>query len=220
MPRPIKIASWLRRQIDNSATVVTLFRALPSGGPGAKIDAVRCESTTDPESLGDTLEDIARGECEGARQTTKFVARATHNGDTLSNFTFTMEYEGDEGSETGIVETATPTGLLQQLMRHNESLMRQNRDMLALHVQSVAQNDERVASMINTLQVMAIKGLEARASLATGEDERDVRRAEIDVQLAEIKQREELIVSAVEMIAPAIRKFVGDAVGDPNEDKN
>lgn len=209
--RPMKLSTWVRRQIDGGATMLVLFRGKRSvtGGevvPSLKLETYRIEKATEAEGLSDTIEEMAGSDAANLHTLTPYLVRSNSGDVTLGSFTIEAgpSEESEESENDGLREPATPTGLLAQLMRHTENQARQNHALTMTIMEQARDYHRSFDNILGQLSKLASEGLEAKSRLATGEDERELKRAELEIQATKIEQNQMLIREAVGLAKKAI----------------
>jgi len=140
----LKVKRWLEKHLwttrEEGPVVKVLVKHLDANGKAGKVEIWSCmiphegDSVTLPEDeIPDMLQDLettcfddAEGMAAGL-QRYQILAYVKHKAHAHTRFTFRMTGDSDDDEDdTGVSEPATQKGLVAQLMRHNEAIMRSN----------------------------------------------------------------------------------------------
>lgn len=219
--RPVKLQTFIARQLSNGADALTLFRAQPNGAAGAKLERFRVEGNSDPEGVADAIEAVAQGDADTLGQKMAYVLRATHGTEHLGQHSLVFLPADDDESGSAALEPVGTTGQLAQLMRHNEALVRMN---IAMSHEMIAQSSkmaEFYQSAVETMRQGWTEGLEARAELATRNGETDIKReieiAEMELKVRAQEKKEKLVNEVIEIVKPMLPAIGMKLLGPPTD---
>lgn len=206
--RPMKLRTYLERQINNGATAVVLHRANVNGTLGPKIERFKLEANTDCDAIGETIQSVADSDAEGIGQRQVYTVKATIGDEVVGHHSMTCVPVMDDGEGSPTPDAPNPAGLLAQVMRHNEAIMRANHALTVEIVNQANRNAENTAGLLETMRKGFESGLEARGELATRNIEHEtataLKMAELEIQQATSVRKDRLLGEGLEMLKPMI----------------
>jgi hypothetical protein len=137
----VKVKRWLEKHLwdtrDEGPVVKLVVKHLDANGRAGKEEIWSCNMphegdsvTLSEEEVPDLINDMdmscyddAEGMAAGL-QRYKILCYVKHKTNPHSRFTFALAGESSDIDDTGVSEPATQKGLLGQMMRHNEAIMR------------------------------------------------------------------------------------------------
>lgn len=122
---------FLRKEIfqerDKPLSKLVLFHT-PSGGKANEVEVFKIREGMTSDELPTLIEEIlsrAQGDANGAGGVQRYVLRSLVKGDSAPTSRFSFRLRGnDEEFDEAFEDGANQKGLLTQLMRHNEAIMR------------------------------------------------------------------------------------------------
>jgi len=165
----IKVKRWLEKHLwatrEEGPVTKVVVKHLDANGRAGKEDVWACaiphegDSVTIPEEeVTDLVNDMqtscyddAEGMAAGL-QRYKILCYVKHKSNAHSRFTFAMSGANDEVDDTGVSEPATGKGLLGQLMRHNEAIMRtavmSTNQNMAMMQRTIGRQNEHIEKLL------------------------------------------------------------------------
>lgn len=164
-----------------------------------------------------SIEDTAQGDADGAGGMNNYIVQSFH-GEKPEKATarFTLKFHGGSDVETDEVSSEPPnkTGLLSQLMRHNEAIMRTATIVQGNALSTMQRTQARQESIIEGLLKEKFENFELIEKLLSQKDEREMAKAKA---IQDMEMRDKL-VDKVSLLAPmVINKFMSS--GKPGEQK-
>ena len=201
----MKLQTFLNRQIGNGADSVILYRAQPNGQTGAKLERFRLEANTDPEGTASEIESVAQGDADTLGQRSSYILRAMRQQEQLGQHSLVITPE-DDGEGQPAIEPASRDGLVAQLMRHNEALMRTNLAAMQELASVTSRQGDMFAGVIDTMRTGWNQGLAAQAELATktaeNETKTQIEIARLELDLKSQERKDKLLKDALELLGP------------------
>lgn len=206
-----RLAAWIGRQTELSKIVVRHYNSMGKADGDIASIAIP-EQGAEPDAIAGEILKSAEDDASGIGGVQTYSVLGFADEKQKVRLTFRVEGEDDDVEKDGIsTEPATKTGLLAQLMRHNEALQRALclsndstlRAMSKALAQATAQNEHMQAKHFETVETVE--------GLLSMKDERDLKRQESEQRSAALGE----MIGTVKMLAPAIAKRVLGKNGDP-----
>lgn len=217
---------WLRRQVyvvrnnDGKCTRFVLYHVSPTQkignevasivvgdglGPGEKLD----DSTID--GYAEELVSEADSYTDGTGGTQSFVVGSIFENDPdriVARHAFRCAREDDDDNPVGS-EPATATGLMSQLMRHTEAMVRQNNAMFGTAVTTLVKQNATLSDMVEKFLETRVHELEAAEELVSAKHQRDIdlRREE---STAAVKER--MVETAIALLPAVANRAIGKKI--------
>lgn len=207
-----KLASWLRLQMQSMETDTPVVRmvlkhALATGNTG-QVAKYQVSPGTDPDSLCQEVEDAAQTDAEGLGGLQLYALCAYFKGnedEVGGRFTFRIHVDKKDEDEVGLSEAPTQTGLLQQMMRHTEAMMRSSVMASTEANRILLRMNEQQAEALERLAGRHLEMLDTMEEVMGAKDERDLKRLEIVAK----SKRDEQIMEKLSVLLPAVVNRLG-----------
>jgi len=123
-----KIENWIRRQLyydrDGGGATRILLKHVSDTGRGQTVSTIEVEHDNIEDFITQTVNSLcgdALADSSGLGGMQKYVVQAFNKQKQLGRTTFRLQGSSEDEEETFSSEPANPTGLLGQMMRHNEA---------------------------------------------------------------------------------------------------
>lgn len=200
--------SWLRRQIFGCeeeigpCTKLIVKHLSPTGKGGNEIATIKLDAPKedDLDSIIAETESVCLEDAEGIGGIQKYHIGPYFKGSGKVVGRFVLRIEAAEDDESVESEPATSSGLLAQLMRHNEALQRTTVAAVGNIVAMQSRIIGRLSEQNENLQSKQMEVMETLEGLRSQQHERDMQS-----RVAEHKQKMvEEVAGTVKMLMPAI----------------
>jgi len=207
-----KLATWLRLQMQSMDTDAPCVRmvlkhALATGNTG-QVAKYSISPSTDPDGLCQEVEDAGTTDAEGLGGLQLYALCAYFKGnedEVGGRFTFRVFIDKKDEDEVGLTESPDAKGLVQQMMRHTEAMMRSSTIANAETAKILLQMNTRQAETIEKLSEKHLDFLETIEEVIGAKDERDLKRLEIVAR----SRRDEQIMEKLSVLLPAVVNRLG-----------
>lgn len=216
--RPIQFSTWIARQIVLGARMFVIHA---QGGQnekiGRRVDAFPLEEGTEvnAELMAESISDVIAGDA-GERYAEYFVRSCAAN-DIIATYKFRHQPEEVDGTNsTEYLEEQTPKGLFGQLMRHLENRDRELIRLVNHVVEQSKQSTAQFAAVVDSMSTGWVEGLKAQKEIASGAADRELRTAEIEMELLKVEQKQKVVTKGLQVLG----KVVGlpdDILKEPTE---
>lgn len=208
---------WLRNQLfilteRGKCTKIVLRRTTVSSKMGQEvltIDVPQEDDSPDDNWITDvltTIEEIAQADADGCGTgTQKYLVQTHHEESNKPSAGFAIRMHADNDEEDIFSEPATKQGLLAQLMRHNEAIMRSTSHMQASVITNMQKTVARQESMINNLVDEKFNNIVVMERLLSNQQERDIENAKAGHKM----ELQGQIVNKLMLLAPTIVNKLG-----------
>ena len=165
----VKVKRWLEKHLwatrEEGPVVKVVVKHLDANGRAGKEEIWSCnmphegDSVTLPEEeVTDLINDMhtscyddAEGMAAGL-QRYKILCYVKHKANAHSRFTFSLAGDNQDVDDTGVSEPSTQKGLLGQLMRHNEAIMRtaimSTNQNMAMMQRTIGRQNEHIEKLL------------------------------------------------------------------------
>lgn len=223
-----KVEGWLKRQAfqakkeDGKLVKVTMHVVTPNTKLGPEVLSISPGENLEPDAglTDDMVEgyasDLFNEACEyadGVGQTTTFMLAAFFEEDehnAKARHPFTIRNENPEAVDGEVsTEPATQSGLVKQLMRHNESMAR-------IMMGSIAQTQGTLIKQNEVLAKMAEQGMEDKADLLQAFETLASAKHDREIELRKLESAEKakgaIVEQAVALLPAVANKFIGHKI--------
>lgn len=225
--RPLRnLTIWLRRQIyivrhsEGKCSRFVLHSISPTQKLGNEITSITVGDGLAPgEKLDDTTIDSyasdlmqeAESYTDGIGGTQSFAVGAIFDGDNdriVARHAFRCHREEEDDSTMGS-EPATATGLMSQLMRHTEAMVRQNNAMFGTAVTTLVKQNSTLSDMVEKFLETRVNELEAAEELISAKHQRDLDLRKEEGQAA---VREKMVETAMALLPAVANRAIGKKI--------
>lgn len=213
-----RLEKWVRRNaladFDGLAcTHFTLFHLGGNGKMGSAVTTIKArgDDTGIEETVSEILE-TASGDATGVGTVQTYVVFAYYGEDKKGRARFTLKASPNEDTDSEpnegaqLTEPATPTGLLTQLMRHNEMTMRTSSaslgNLLATMQAMMAQQGRAIEKMMGD----RMESVEIFESLMSLKHEREM---DVVRETEKTERRKVFVDKLSPLVAVAVNKMAG-----------
>lgn len=221
MSTKISLPNWLRQLVltehESGPVSRAVLRHVSAGKVGADVLTfdVPDEPTADlVEDIASQIELAAEGDADGLGGVQSYVVHAYRGKSTKSAARKTFRVAGDVSDHGDLSsEPPTATGIVTQLMRHNEVLMRAATQGQAQVSAMLSRQLEAVSRRNSEMEDTRISTIETMENLLSQRHERDLDEMKA-TQRAELMDR---LVSKTELLLPAVAsKLTGKPLSAEN----
>lgn len=203
-----KLVQWIRMQQASAFDGATLYRLILRHAMGgnkassvAEFDVSNPENS--PEDIASLITEAANDDAEGLGGLQKYTVSSYFSDDpdhVRARFSFRLLVDEHDTGEVHDSEPATSAGLLAQMMRHNEAMMRVTVMSMSEIARIQTRQIERLASQNEDLTTKHLNMMEMMEEVMTAKDEREVRRMEVKNKL----DNQAAIVDKIGLLLPAV----------------
>jgi len=213
----LKVKQWIERQLwddrDEGPATKFVLKHLDSNGRAGRIEIwskaiehnAKCVIMPEDEipdlinEIGSASFDDAEGMAAGL-QRYQLLCFVKHKPHAHSRFTFSTSAGTDDVDDTGVSEPATHKGLLGQMMRHNEALMRttvmSSNQTLGMLARTVANQGEHIEKLLKDRR----EGFETMEDLKSQRHDRELS----TIEATNREERYQAMFEKAQLLLPAL----------------
>lgn len=210
---------FLRKEIfaEREGKVISKFVLFhcPAGGKANEVETFKYREGMTADELRPLIDEVlsrAQSDADGAGGVQRYLLRAFVKGDTspVSRFSFRLR-GSDEDFEEGNAFDDAPNakGLLTQLMRHNEAIMRSANTMMGTAVSMLARQAENANERLEAMTAQRSADFELMEKLRSGQHDRDMEMLQHE---ASEKRKEAMFEKFSILIPVVLNKLAGTKV--------
>lgn len=223
---PLKqFESWLRHQLfvnvdDGHCQKIVVKDVTGSSKIGSNIISIDVPADLNGDNADDWIKDNIKlieettgADAAGKGGTQTYVIMAYHETLDKSSARFTIRMQGDPNLEDDDVgsEPATKSGLLGQVMRHNEAIMRTAALQTATIMTQLQRTTQQQASIIEKLIEEKFNNIDVVEQLLSQKSERDI---EVMKASRELEMKERALDTFKQIVPLAASKLLGPKTTD------